>query len=260
MASWPYLFDALQFAEARYPQLNVKSWADSPATAYTIQIRGLTRHGQINLGHTTNTSRVGKSETFNLPGYPIFVMISTASVNRPGRLYLKVVLRAGGVTIAHLISGYLTAGRPLKWPEGPSELMTSGPGYIHLLTGTDPAANVEISETVPTNTVYLLETLYFSLVTDANAADRTVAVTFDDGTSEFMRVEPNIVQVASKTYYYTFGIGFPEDIALKKDAIHAPLPDMPLPEAYRIKTVTDNRQATDNFGAPLLRIREWQQE
>ena len=55
-----------------------------------------------------------------------------------------------------------------------------GPGTIQSITGTDPSAGNEISQTVPANTIWRLWGMYATLVTDAGVADRRASRYIDD--------------------------------------------------------------------------------
>lgn len=120
-----------------------------------------------------------------------------------------------------------------------------------IVTGTDPAADTEISYTIPAGTVTKLLALSVSLVTDANAANRRVGIILDDGTTEFFRSMSPSDHAASLTWRYSAGMGAP-GFAIQNLSVGLYLPDITLFPGYRIRTTTLNRQATDNFGAPQL--------
>lgn len=127
---------------------------------------------------------------------------------------------------------------------------------VKTVTGTDQAANTEISDTVPSGQIWELLCVNFNLVTDANAANRQVVLTIDDGTTVICKAASQATQAASLTYNYTFAVGGPERSAV--DATTTMRCQLPgplwIPGGYRIKTVTTNRQVGDNFGAPLYHI------
>ena len=127
------------------------------------------------------------------------------------------------------------------------------------MTGTDPAANVEVNQVVAEN----LADLWFfkvTLVTDATVATRTVTFQIQDGSGNvlFSRVSP-ATQAASLTRNYFFY----RDLAVEDGAfdgsgnIKLRLPPMPLKTGYKVVTSTANRQSGDNFGAPLYLTAEY---
>lgn len=118
-----------------------------------------------------------------------------------------------------------------------------------LTASTDPAANTELSFTVPSNQLLEVWSLNFTLVTDANAATRRVVLTIDDGTTVWHRTASQVTQAASLTQVYTFAVGAPDRSAVAgTDVYQALAGPLLLRPGYRIKTVTASIQATDNYG------------
>ncbi len=127
-----------------------------------------------------------------------------------------------------------------------------------VLTGTDPAANVEISETVPAGKWWKLLGVVATLVTDAGVANRSVVFTLDDGTTEYWRSKAGGNQTASQTSVYQLAVDQVDDISAPNVKQILNLQDLfVLGSGYRIKTITANRQATDNWGAPKLFVIEY---
>lgn len=121
-----------------------------------------------------------------------------------------------------------------------------------LITGTDPAANTEISETVPAGETWLLHSILLTLVTDANAANRTVRLSFTDGT-EFEFYVDATAQTATQTVTRQYKPINNETVAgltrvfdLNSNLILAP--------GTVISTTVTNLQATDNWGAPVFYV------
>lgn len=126
------------------------------------------------------------------------------------------------------------------------------------VTGTDQAANTEVSDTVPAGKCWILLHAEVSLVTDANVANRTPIWVFTDGTAEFMRVSTGIQQTATTTVFYALGdFGSAQAGAVGSNFIATGIPTMILPAGYKITTVTTNRQVGDNYGAPIYTVLEF---
>lgn len=132
-----------------------------------------------------------------------------------------------------------------------------GRGTFQSIAGTDPAAGAEISETVPANTIWLLSSVRFTLVTDANADIRQVHLTLGDGTITLLNLPTTGTQIESLTRNYNAhelgGLIVPTgseiDIGLPSDLI--------LPGGFEIATETTLFKAGDNFGAPQLSVEAW---
>jgi hypothetical protein len=132
-------------------------------------------------------------------------------------------------------------------------------GKQKIVVTTDPAANVEISSTVPAGKVWELISARFTLVTDANVANRRVRLVFDDGTTTFLEIAAFADQAASLTRNYNFSqdSDVPATQPIASDFYNHLPGRLVLPAGYRIQTATTNRQAGDNFGAARLVVREY---
>jgi hypothetical protein len=133
-------------------------------------------------------------------------------------------------------------------------------GVSRVIPGTDPAANVEISEAVPANRLWLVRSVWAQLVTDGTAATRVVELVIDDGTQEFKRFPAVTGHAASLTRQYTWapvGAGQAPPGATTTGMVGIFPPDLYLPAGFRIRTVTTNRQAGDNYAAPQLWVVEF---
>jgi len=251
----------LRFLEAETPQIQIESWSNS---ARKLLIRGFTRDGTISFDHTTNTDRSRKAEGFDIPDLPIMVQVApeTAPVRR-GECYIRLTLLMGGFAVGRLSAAYLTDSKTITWPPGVFEGFTEGPGLIRYLTGTDPAAGNEVSETVPTNARWRIKFLWFSLVTDATVTTRRVTLLIDDGSTIFFasRVAPGQAESLTRYYLYVPGYAIEETAFDANLRIREALPDpLILPQGYRIRTSTTNLQAGDNWGTPVLVVEEWIEE
>jgi uncharacterized protein (DUF697 family) len=119
--------------------------------------------------------------------------------------------------------------------------------------GADPAADGEQIYTVPTGQIFELYAVNFNYVTDANAANRRVILTIDDGATVFAKSVAGAVQAASLTYNYTFAVGAPTMSAVVDLQLVNNLPGpLFLVAGDRIQTVTTNQQATDNYGVMTI--------
>ncbi len=134
--------------------------------------------------------------------------------------------------------------------------LNAGDG-VRSITGTDPAANVEISETVPTNARWRLRALRASLTTDANVASRVAHLQFDDGTNLYYVAQGSQNQAAGATYPYNFGLGGANKVFVTVANDQVTLPDLVLTAGHKITTSTANRQVGDNWTAPQYIVQEW---
>lgn len=178
-----------------------------------------------------------------------------------GRCFCRVEVvrgRTGDVMpLVTLAQGYVGEFSNLAWPQQIIAAPGEGRGVIRSITGTDPAAGAEWSETVPTNARWRLINVRAALVTDATVANRIPAITIDDGTTIVFAMPSHANQAASLTFtYHGFAAatnGFASGLTI---AVPIP-PDLVILPGWRVRSVTSALQAGDNWGAPQLWVEEW---
>jgi hypothetical protein len=185
----------------------------------------------------------------------------TGSAKR-GQCYVRARIQRGtGATIlpiVQLLSGYLSDDYAPAFPFGKSEGPLEGSGMIRSITGSNPAAGAEISETVPTGAQWRLLAFRATLVADATVLSRTPVFTVDDGTSTVWDDENFAALSAGQTGLYSralhqSGRGW----GGASGSVGSGLPLLILPAGYRVRTGTIQLQAGDNWSAPQLMVEEW---
>ncbi len=180
---------------------------------------------------------------------------------RRGLLFAQLSLFRGTATDPHdvlvLVSDYLVSEWPLGWPGSPLREPTDGRGFSFVRIGVDPAAGVEIVETVPTETQWMLQGISFTLVTDATAVTREVVLTFDDGANVYARVPDSTGQAAGLTRTYNYGAGGELIVGVVSTGRSFALPRIRQIAGHRFRTVTQNLQAGDNLSAPVYIVEQW---
>lgn len=228
------------------------------STALTLQIRGLNDNEMIIADHATSSNRSLVSESIAITSPPRMLTVRAASTGvKRGTCYVRISLRVEGVIMALLFADYVTDSAAPAFPNGRIMDSTEGPGLLRSFTGTDPAAGVEISETVPTAAKWRFISARTVLTTSATVANRRPIFVVDDGTETFYSVAAAAdITAGSATAISiidTFGT------AASPSGVHAI--NMPrnimLSAGYRIRTTTSNLQADDNYIAPRLLVEEW---
>jgi hypothetical protein len=195
-------------------------------------------------------------------GWLTGLLVHPAAYTIPqGACYVVVWLSRGilgrGPAYSALFSGYLGTQRTLSFPGAPQEAMRSGPGNLRLIAGTNPAAAAEITEAVPTGAAWKLHALSAQLVTDATVANRNVRLMADDGANIYVMSDANYAHPGSTTLAYS-AKALPTQAVGASTFVNIPWPhDLVLPAGHRIRTLTQNIQAGDNWGVPLLYVEEW---
>lgn len=250
----------------REDQLFLRVQNAAAGVVLSLRARYLTPEGRmVEARHdvTPSTDRAVSTSAFQIGEGYLFSVTVEASTGTPrrGQCFAQVGLVRGGERVSEpvavLAAGYVTASAFVSWPPGDVRASTEGPGLIRSVTGTDPAANVEISETVPTDARWLLHGFRATLVTDATVANRRVHLIVDDGATILLDVVAPDVQAASLTRNYN-GSAFGYAVAAQDSELYLALPvPIPLPPGGRVRTNTTNRAAGDNWGAPQLLVEEW---
>lgn len=162
-----------------------------------------------------------------------------------------------GRVIGTLCAGYVTSEQPIAFPGGFVRSMLEGPGNIRSIAGSNPAAGVEVSETVPTGARWRLIALAAQLVTDATAANRLPRLLIDDGASVYYQSDPAAAQTAATTVNHVAGAAVQRSAVVSSTASWALPNDLRLSAGHRIRTSTASLQAGDNWDIPQLLVEEW---
>lgn len=190
-----------------------------------------------------------------------FSVSASAATTLIGMTWARVQVLRGqtGATslVASLMAGYVTSSQPIAWPGSPIESSLEGQGNIRSITGTNPAAGVEISETVPTGARWKLLAFSASFVTDATVANRGPVFFVDDGVTVLFATDPNILQTASLSPRYNAFPGGPRLSAVQSNSQWSLPVDLRLLAGYRLRTSTGNLQAGDDWTAPQMLVEEW---
>lgn len=126
-----------------------------------------------------------------------------------------------------------------------------------VVVGEKPSAGAEISVTVPGGVIWIPQALTTRLTTNATVASRVPVLTYDDGESVFARMATTTVVTATQAPPLSW-------LAMYGTAIQpaggktfsSPLVPLLLPSGYRIRTQTDELQATDQYDAPVLYVKQ----
>jgi len=246
--------------------LQVSSW--NMLASVRLTIRGYTRDvtdrvTPFEFAHVPTSDRAITSTIHPLPEGELLnaTVFVTGAAPITGQTFVRLQLLRGretsSVVLGTLAAGYVTAVQPLAFPGSGVKSSLKRPGALRAITGTDPAAGVEISETVPTGARWRPLAIRFALVTDATVANRESLLTFDDGATVFATSPPQGAQTASTTFTHNWLDTTTPRIALLSLVLNTPLPRLDLLAAARVRTVTTNLQAGDNYGAPQLLVEEW---
>lgn len=178
-----------------------------------------------------------------------------------GQCYVRARIQRGTgaslVPITQLLGGYVSNQYSPTFPYGKIEGSLEGGGMMRAITGTDPAAGTEVSETVPAGARWRLCSIQLSFASDATVANRNVGLVYDNGTTAFAVMAANFYHTASLTIGYCWAKGAILSSGLSLAQFTAAALDALLLPGYRIRSTTALLQVTDNYAAPQLLVEEW---
>lgn len=262
----PALADSDALYVSGEDHLRVTSFNGTAGVELAIEGRFLDYEGRVVPlveRHIPNVDRTAATSLITLgEGFLSNVMVrATAGSPLGGSCFVVVELVRGRLgalqPLACLLQGYASANQRLAWPGTMFAGSTQGSGLVRSIVGTDPAAGVEILETVPAGARWSLRSFRFVLVASAAVANRRPTLIIDDGANELWRVNSNVNQIANETSTYEAGAGAPF-ATLDVRVYSLPLPvGLVLPAGARIRTSTAALDAADNYAAPQYLIEEW---
>lgn len=228
------------------------------SASLTLQIRGLNDNEMINAVHATSNDRSLASSVVAVSSPPHLLTVRCSStVVKHGTCFVRISLRVEGVVVALLFADYVTDTSAPAYPNGNIVSSTEGRGLLRSITGTNPAANTEFSETVPTGALWRFISLSAILVTDANVATRSASIAFGDGVANFAFSGASGAHGANLTWRYVFAdVGAGSTGSTTANLIVTPAEIM-LMAGYTISSVTAFRQVGDDWSAPQLFVEEW---
>lgn len=112
-------------------------------------------------------------------------------------------------------------------------------GWIATLQSEEALNDSDKTFTVPAGTEWELSTISVELVSTATVGNRQMEIRITDGSDDVIgRVRAGIVQAASLTRNYMFGVGLPDLAAFRDtDLLMTPLPALVLPAGYKIRVL-----------------------
>lgn len=213
--------------------------------------------------HVPNSNYTAAQSTFTLAEgvlTHVQLRIATGTSGRGGVFGVLEIVRGTGANaqaLGTLLQGYITTNARLAWPGSPIESSVNGPGRIRSITGTNPAAGLETSDTVPAGVRWRLMSWAASLSTDATVVNRFPTLIVDDGALAIFQSQDTVAQAASSTVRYVAAdVGFRD--AASAGTINLGLPgNLILSAGFRIRTLTSAIVAGDDWGAPQFTVEEW---
>lgn len=248
--------DMLKFEGTVDFKLRIISQSNSTSN---IAIKGITRDSQFTYQHTPLSTGAEKSEDFAITDIPIFISVQDVLGSYvQGACFIKLFLLINNDIAFEFCSGNVWYHNGQSYPNAQLKEYRQGGGLLLLESSTDPAAGTEPSIIIGTYDTWKLQAVHFTLVTDANVANRRVHLVIRATGGGEYNFFSSYDHPASTTRNYTCApVGTLLDDQDDNDVI-IPIPaDMWLSSGSYIKTETTNKQAGDNWGVMSANIEQF---
>jgi hypothetical protein len=246
-------------------QLQVFFASSIPGATAKVFARILLPNGKIVPNEwifTAINGRVGSNfYQFLAEGFMLSLSVASLNSTQPGQSYVRLTLMRGTQNLSSnsvvLLAGYVYGQNVVSWPTSQLWPMSFGRGAMRVINGTTPAPGGEITEVVPSNVLWRLQTFSFVLNTSAAVANRGVLLVFDNGVASYSYSTATSGQPAGLSQSYTFAPGYPL-VNIYPSQVMAPAPtDHFIPAGFRIRTATPSLQAGDQYSTISYLVEEW---
>lgn len=136
-----------------------------------------------NWDHTPNTDRSAASTDYPLAGQTLLnlTVLVTAGSPQQGQCFVNVQLIRGigaaAIVLGNILAADVTVAQGPGFPGSPIESAGDSGGFFRTLTGTAPAVNTNISETVPTGARWEVRGIRCTLT---STVSRRILIRFKD--------------------------------------------------------------------------------
>ena len=255
MLLFPPKNSEFKFPEALSPRLRIDTYSDA---IRTLTLTGTTRTGLLHDTWDTTDTRSISTHRTQLTEIPLSLLLETSSAQvQRGRLFVKISLEYSGRPSILLAADYITLTSPISWPTLQQLSPTSLQGAILTLVPDPPAPGSNLSIIAPTNTLYRVLSVAFTLVTSATIAVREAIVLIrNPSTIPFIFSRPTNTQIQSLARSYTFA-NYNTPPTTFGTQIAGALPLFFIYEGQDIITDVQSIQADDQITDVTVMIEQW---
>lgn len=246
--------------------LQVAAVANFAGAIVNFGLRWLMPDGQI----------IPQTITLNIPNAGVIAQLQvavpegfllTAAMFSPTGLaanqwaFASAAILRGGIqganTFDEFLQGYLSHEYAPSFPDWPPQRSTDGAGVLVSSLIGNPAAGQDFTITVPTLRRWQVLSLRAVLNASVAVANRNVAFLLDDGANTFFSLNSIAAVVASTNERIVASADLPYvNDNVNTQTIPFPSPTI-LGAGYRIKSLTTNLQAADQWNNIELLVLEW---
>lgn len=256
-----------QFVTTGEENLRVLSANSMPSLRLKIQGLRLSERGEnvpFVYDHVSSSDRsVAKTEHALGFGALLHLTVFAVGGSPPiGQTFVIVqVIRGIGVAatvLGTLLQGYVTSTQALGWPGSPIMNSTEGEPFIRVLSGTQPAAGADFSETCPTGARWELQRVFANYTASAVAGTRLVQFRLVQGGVVVALLASARDVIISESANFMWAQNLPVLAASGSDIRQQAIPDRTiLNSGDSFISFTTGMLAGDQWAAPRYVVREW---
>jgi hypothetical protein len=174
-------------------------------------------------------------------------------------MWVEIFVRANGLRLYKLCEGWVWDVGGISYPGPSSQGPFAGKAPVAEVTVANPAAGANMSVLPSSSQYWEVHSVSFRLVTDANVANRRVALRLNDvGSVMLGRWVGSTDQAASLTRDYVFTYAANIAVESENNILHINMPqDLVVAQTNRLVTSITNIQAGDQISNIRIRRRTY---
>jgi hypothetical protein len=229
------------------------------AIAGSLVVHGFTKSSIIKGVASYSGSLSGAVSDFEIDDFPIYISVfDELSLYHQKECFVGLYIMINGDIVSQLSSGYVGRTNALTYPAGLRSYGSFDTGcFKEVLIGA-PGAGSNYSWT---QTEFVKSKLLggrFTLLTDANVANRRVHITLNDSSGVYTDCYSSIDQAAGVTYTYVFAPFPVVQTTANNNIIQIPIPPgLCLHYPYGLQTAILNIQAGDTLSSCRMQVEEF---
>jgi hypothetical protein len=247
--------------------LRVVMFNEAAGVSVTIAVRIKNPAGEIipfAQTFTPTTNRVASPFVFGLTEGELLSADAIVTAGTPvnGQTFVNLQL-CRGLTgaiqrVLTFAQGYVTAQDALFFPADTYTDSLSGPGFQRTVQQANPGAGVDWTLTVPAGVRWQLQSAFAILTTAVAVANRLPHLIIDDGANTIFIAAPIVNETASLAWNNSWGAGAGSIGSVGPNDAQQAIPnDLYLLAGWRVRAVTTNIQAADQWSAISIAVRSW---
>lgn len=227
--------------------------------AARVNLKAITRSGILNMNVITTADGKLSAGVTGIDDFPIMISASDPTdAFLPNQCWVNISLELNKDEHISLASGFVYIDKGVTWPNASLVDAVPGRGFITEVASANPAANAELTLTVPDGELWQVKAISTHFTADANVADRVPHFVFTGPGGLLIHTWAAAVFAASEAAFISCakwglisGVSNMDDFRIEMPS------DIWLPPASTITSVTQNLQAGDDYTAMVVLVEKF---